>query len=136
MNRKTRRAKISAFRKELATANFDNFINITSPEALERFCKIKIGEFESFWRNSIYSVQVYRRFSCKILGIRRHDQQKSCPWKHRQIIKNEIIGKEHVGVEFMPPEEEVVDQANMYWILTGPPVDLLYESYGGLKWKK
>ena len=131
-NRKQRKANRSLFVIELKGAKFDKFQNITSFEAVKRFSKIKIGEFVGFYKNSIYSVQVWKRDDVHLLGIRRHDQKASCPWSHRQKIKNEILGNDYCAIEFMPPQDEVVDDANMFWIFSGPQIDSVYGNYGGL----
>lgn len=41
------------------------------------------------------------------------------PWAEMQKIKNELFGRERVGVEVFPKESELIDAANMYhiWIL-------------------
>lgn len=36
-------------------------------------------------------------------------------WKSLQTIKNQIFGREATGVQYLPPESELVDEANMYW---------------------
>ena len=42
------------------------------------------------------------------------------PWRDKQRIKNELFGKERVAVEVMPPEEKLVDGADMYHIWVFP----------------
>ena len=126
-NRKTRRAKKSLFKKELRTAIFDKFENITTPEAVTKFSQMKIGTFESFWKNSLYSLQVYSKNDTKFIGIRRHDQKASCPWVHRQEIKNFIFGLDAVAAEFMPPFNELIDQANMFWLYSSASIDKAYK---------
>ena len=37
-------------------------------------------------------------------------------WRELQNIKNEIFGEEETAVEFYPPESELVDEANVYWL--------------------
>jgi len=36
-------------------------------------------------------------------------------WADLQKIKNEIFGLDAWGIQYLPPQKEVVDQANMYW---------------------
>ncbi len=126
-NRKSRRAKKSLFVKELRNATFDVFENVTTPEAVEKFSRIKIGTFREFWRNSIYPLQVFVNNDTTIIGIRRHDQKASCPWSHRQEIKNFILGPEKTAVEFMPPHNELIDQANMFWLYSSEHIDNAYK---------
>ena len=49
--------------------------------------------------------------------IQRHDD-KPIPnhWRELQNIKNEIYGPEAYGMEWYPPESELVDKANIYWL--------------------
>ena len=42
-------------------------------------------------------------------------------WHEMQRIKNEVCSKQHTGVEVYPPDDEVVDGADMFhvWVLPG-----------------
>lgn len=42
------------------------------------------------------------------------------PWRDMQRIKNEICGPESTAVQVMPPESELIDEADMYhiWVLS------------------
>ena len=42
------------------------------------------------------------------------------PWRDKQRIKNELFGEQRVAVEVMPPEENLVDDADMYHIWVYP----------------
>lgn len=131
-NRLQRRAELSAFKKQIKHSSFDNFENQTEL-AREKLSRIKIGEYSGFFVNSIYSVQIYTKNGFTLLGIRRHDQEPVCPWKHKQIIKNELLGDEVYAIEIFPPESELVDAANMYWLWCGEEIDVLCERTGGIK---
>lgn len=41
------------------------------------------------------------------------------PWRDKQRIKNSLFGPEYAAVEVMPPQDELVDEADMYhmWVL-------------------
>lgn len=41
------------------------------------------------------------------------------PWRDKQRIKNELFGADYTALEVMPPEDELVDEADMYhmWVL-------------------
>lgn len=54
--------------------------------------------------------------------VQRHDD-KPIPnhWRELQTIKNQIFGKVSTAVEFYPPESELVDMANIYWLWILPP---------------
>lgn len=130
-NRQQRRAEKSAFKKQIKHSEFDAFENQTE-RARELMSKCRIGEFQGFYVNSIYSVQKYKRNSFTLLGIRRHDQASVCPWPHKQRIKNEIVGEDASAIEIFPPQSEVVDSANMYWLWCGEKIDDLYKLTGGI----
>lgn len=42
------------------------------------------------------------------------------PWRDMQRIKNELFGEDRTAVEVMPPQPEVVDEANSYHIWVMP----------------
>lgn len=127
MNRKERRTKISMFKKELKSAAFDEFKPIEIPQGK----KIpNMGRFVGFYRNSIYSVQKYMKNDAYLIGIRRHDGKPSCPWKHKLAIKNQFIGENIYAIEIFPPNEKLVDQANIYWLWGHhPKIDDLCKEY-------
>lgn len=54
--------------------------------------------------------------------IQRHDD-KPIPghWRELQNIKNELFGAESTAVEFYPPESQLEDVANIYWLWLMPP---------------
>lgn len=80
------------------------------------------------YRNNIFSVQVYERKisgtddKALLAGIRCHLAENShkMTWAQKQRIKNEIFGAERVAFEVYPPESELVDQSDMYWIWIMP----------------
>jgi hypothetical protein len=41
-------------------------------------------------------------------------------WAEIQRIKNELFGKEAMVIEYFPPESELVNQHNIYWIFIYP----------------
>ena len=42
------------------------------------------------------------------------------PWRDKQRIKNELFGPDYTAIEVMPPQSEIIDQADMYhlWVMT------------------
>lgn len=49
--------------------------------------------------------------------IQRHDNTPiPNHWAEIQKVKNEIFGKEAIGIEYYPKESELVDVANIYWL--------------------
>lgn len=49
--------------------------------------------------------------------VQRHDD-KPIPshWREMQAIKSELFGPEVLAVEYYPPESELMDCANIYWL--------------------
>lgn len=121
MNRHERRKKAKLYEKSSMPKIMDAFEEVPlNPAERDLFpqglCRA--------WRNSLYSAQEYK-VHCEIgtvvkLMIRRHDSKAIHSWKHLQKIKNKLYGKERTAVEFYPPESELIDQANMYWLYVLP----------------
>lgn len=53
-----------------------------------------------------------------MMGIRRNDESTDVPWDHKQKIKNELFGEDETAIEVFPSTDQLVDQANMYWLWT------------------
>jgi hypothetical protein len=56
----------------------------------------------------------------KVMVQRHDDVPITGHWKELQNIKNELFGRESLAVECYPPESELVDVANIYWIWVIP----------------
>jgi len=76
---------------------------------------------QQVFQNNKYVVQVFR--GLEILGmkadkvmIRRSDSQPIHSWADLQRIKNEIFGDEKTAIEVYPPQDELTDVANLYWL--------------------
>ena len=78
------------------------------------------------YKNNRYVVMI--NDNATIMGItaskamvQRHDD-KPIPghWRQLQNIKNEIFGRDATAVEFYPPESELEDVANIYWLWVIP----------------
>lgn len=86
------------------------------------------------WANNLYAVLVRpfvdeRGHPVTHLAIRTASNLEP-PWRDMQRIKNEIVGAEATAVQVMPPESELVDEADMYhmWVLsTRLPFTLAYQ---------
>ena len=57
--------------------------------------------------------------------VQRHDD-KPIPnhWREMQSIKNELFGHDAMGIEYYPPEQQLTDKANIYWLWIFPDGDL------------
>ena len=83
------------------------------------------------YRNNRYTVMI--NANARIMGIdaikamvQRHDD-RPIPghWRQLQNIKNKIFGDEATAIEFYPPESELEDVANIYWLWVIPPEAVL-----------
>ena len=56
------------------------------------------------------------------LSIRRQDREPITDWRHKQQIKNQLVGEECEGLELYPAESRLVDTANQFymWVRTEP----------------
>jgi len=82
------------------------------------------------WRRDCY---VNNRYSVQLslvstgdgevthLWIRAHDGSMPRSWRDLQRIKNELVGADRVAVEVFPPDDELVDSANMAHLWVYPP---------------
>lgn len=85
-----------------------------------------------YWRNDLYQVQERRFFNKSFqtemahLNIRRIDGAAIFDWRHRQLIKNQLIGEECEGFEVYPAESRLSDTSNKYhlWVFTDPAIRL------------
>ena len=96
-------------------AGFDN-----SEEMLvKEYEKLKTQEI---YLNDIYQVNVIRESGWVHLSIKRRDKEPVTDWRHKQAIKNQLVGEECEGVELYPAESRLVDTANQYhlWCLRDP----------------
>lgn len=68
------------------------------------------------------------------LSVRRNDRRPCTDWRHKQMIKNQLVGPEHEAIELFPAESRMVDESNQYhlWVLADPsqklPVGFNFES--------
>lgn len=115
MNRKERRAKESAFKKQIKEVVKTGDWGEWEDKSVD-FRQKKGGNACGFHANNIYSVQIYNDGGQVVAGIRRHDQSSNIPWSDKQRIKNEIFGKESFFIECFPPDSKLIDQANLFWI--------------------
>lgn len=98
----------------------------------------KLEEYErqcTYWRNDLYQVQRRAFFNEKFdanmvhLNIRRIDGAAVFDWRHRQLIKNQLVGDECEAFELYPAESRMVDTSNKYhlWAFVDPTVRLPVE---------
>lgn len=115
MNRHERRAKQSAFKKQvkkvIKSDEWGSWSDVHSNVFAHKF-----ENGVKFFNNDIYSVQIFNDNGQIVAGIRRHDESSNIPWSHKQRIKNELFGTESTFVEVFPPASELVDQANLFWL--------------------
>ncbi len=132
-NRKMRRKvnKVSKMEgKKLILKGWNNFENVTM-EAIRK-CEllqgIKPQGLVAVWKNNIYVVQIFDYWLSdsngskygKKLMIRRNDAEPCHNWNAFQRIKNELCGEDSVAVEVYPRQNNLIDEANMYWLWVYP----------------
>jgi hypothetical protein len=92
-----------------------------------------------YWRNDLYQVQMRRFFNKEWqvemvhLNIRRIDGAPIFDWRHRQWIKNQLVGRECEGFELYPAESRLSDEVNKYhvWVLADPSIRIPVEAATG-----
>lgn len=92
------------------------------------------SEIREGWGNNLYAVLIRPLLDENGNGVIhlaiRTLSSLEPPWRDMQRIKNEICGAEATAVQVMPPESELVDEADMYhmWVLSSRlPFTLAYE---------
>jgi hypothetical protein len=77
---------------------------------------------DEVWLNDLYQVNVRRNDECVHLSIKRRDKNPVTDWRHKQQIKNQLVGPECEAVELYPAESRLVDTANQYhlWACSNP----------------
>ena len=81
-----------------------------------------IHENDEMWVNDGYIVHLRRGIKPKDwpemihLSIKRRDKQPIHDWRDLQEIKNQLVGRQHEGVELYPAESRKVDVANQFHI--------------------
>lgn len=125
MNRASRRATIASLRPGMRQAwqPFEQMPESERPEIFARQ-RERVGDLQSFWKNNIYSVQIYRRATKRgvalQLVVRRHDEEEIQGWDDLQRVKNELAGPDRVAVEIYPPQHELMDQAPLRHLFVLP----------------
>jgi len=123
-NRRDRRASL-AMEKRGVKGNWGDWRKTNLPQGLpggNGWCR----DIRTGYGNNLYAVLV-RPFTddngqtvhhCAI----RTASNLEPPWRDMQRIKNELFGKEAVAISVMPPDSELVDDADMYhmWVLSQP----------------
>lgn len=126
MNREQRRLSEKVGRNQMKLPP-NNFVEIPFSELLLR-CANKVRMPDRAWKNNHYVVQLYRCERhvfgklCDKIMIRRNDSEPIREWHVLQEIKNKICGENATAIQVFPPQNELVDVANMYWLFleTGP----------------
>jgi hypothetical protein len=124
-------------RRDYTDSKYRHFVDVAMQQYgldFEAACK-RLKDYDdtcTYWRNDLYQVQV-RRFRNEAfeqdmihLNIRRIDGAPIFDWRHRQWIKNQLVGDECEGFELYPAESRMVDTSNKYhiWCFTDSTVRL------------
>lgn len=122
MTRQMRRASKSEG-KRLQALEWNDFEDVTT-EAIQRhqlFDQNSKFKPDRVWKNNKFVVQEFwdRNFighRCTKAMIRRCDSQPIYSWYDLQRLKNEIFGEETMAIQAFPPQGDLVDDANIYWL--------------------
>lgn len=69
------------------------------------------------FQNSQYIVTVYCNDSTvKLMIQRKDDSVPTNQFSDFQRIKNELLGKGKMAVQYYPPESDLIDEHNIYWL--------------------
>ena len=75
------------------------------------------------WINDLYVVhKATQADGWTELSVRRQDRGHVVDWRHKQAIKNQLVGPECEGLELYPAESRLYDTANQFyiWVRTEP----------------
>lgn len=81
-----------------------------------------LGELDRAYSNGKYAVmtrKIETEWGEVIHACIRNVDNTDIPWAEKQLIKDELLGKERIAIEVFPKRSELVDHANMYhlWVL-------------------
>lgn len=81
-----------------------------------------------FYKNGVISITVFEYpGGHTLLGFRQNTQDKDIPWRVKHVLKAAIGYGDRWGFEAFPPEDQLVDAANMYWVILPGENATLYD---------
>lgn len=125
MNRAMRRLTKASLRSGMRQPwqPFERLSESERPELWARQ-RERVGDLVEVHKNNVVLVQVYRRQTERgdalQLVLRRHDEEPIEGWDVLQRTKNEIVGAHRSAIEIYPPEDEVINQANLRHLFVMP----------------
>lgn len=123
MNREQRRASEKEGRR-LQKLDWNKFEDVTkeAKKKAELLRPDRVFDPVMVWKNNKYIVQLtgedLMHFGVwwRKVYVRRSDSKPIYSWSDIQRVKNELFGEHVTAIQFFPPQSELVDVANMYWI--------------------
>jgi len=103
---------------------------LTRKQAKWQYDRLKEDEI---WVNDIYQVNIARGDNVPNnmmgvpmvhLSIKRLDKKPITDWRHKQAIKDSLVGPNHEGFELYPSATRLVDTANQYHLFVFDDPDL------------
>jgi len=77
------------------------------------------------YRNNKYHVLIDDRPGEPALAmVVPHNAGRDVFWSDLQDLKNQIFGEETTAAMYYPPESELIDVANVYWLFVGNGVSI------------
>ena len=118
VSKPTQKALLTRERKLRKTGEWGPWERIENPY---RFKPGWIGEVDHVKRNYVFSVLIRDVGPAVHLAITSLSQTRPT-WPEMQRIKDELAGPKATGVEVYPPQDEIVDGADMYhlWVFSQP----------------
>lgn len=110
INRSERRKLIRDQAKRLSPFQFEQR---EVPPGLTAFTRVWASGV--FWAMEKGLPGFWRR-----LLVGRHDKAPGITWSQLQRVKNEIYGKDVWALQCFPPEEELSNEGNIYWLHAAP----------------
>lgn len=104
---------------------------LKQPETKFEQCDLSLASFvpkgmTRAYRNNRYTVMIYDDAptthgpAIQALIQNHKDTPIANHWAEIQRIKSEIFGPEVTAIEYFPPESELIDTHNIYWIFIFP----------------
>ena len=103
---------------------------LTRKQAKWQYDRLKEDEI---WVNDLYQVNIARGDNVPNnmmgvpmvhLSIKRLDKKPITDWRHKQAIKDSLVGPDHEGFELYPSATRLVDTANQYHLFVFDDPDL------------
>lgn len=86
----------------------------------DKWPNVNINGIKRVFQNNEHLAMVYDNKldplgrTCTLVIMKRNDA-KPITWAEMQKCKNQLFGPQALGVQYLPPQNNLVDQGNLYW---------------------